>query len=482
MSLAFSRIIRPYFDYLKQHFQILADEVIKNNISAGDIARDFLSVSRRRDSFLPVADEVRQFIFEFWKANQKAVLELLPTLNGLKARFGGDVGPQANNNMIQRAGLYFDTLIVPDPIYRIARIVHESEMNWHYYLLKYAINQIITAESYLADIDPPIAVLVPDTHLLETEVGLPALIADGEIHTILAVNKLYGTQLDSFHEVEQFFERFSSLRNAVNAIQDSDLFWFDEDVERNPQDQLDSIVKFHSRDFDSSKLPFSIDDARFLPFMLKGRMMQVADVYRSAFENNALPLIPAPVSFHWFSFRFSIGQSLVSHELQIETVPNLVLTNALLSSRLDWLGNVPVKSLVQLRERGTLRDLRAVLAGSLAGFNSLSLSSITDATARIDSDISNALKKHQAEVQQLNSDLRAELAITVPTFLASVVASLQPTVLSLLPQWMPGLATIIGTGSVAEILRHSRAFYQKGKVLKESPIAILWNAKQKSET
>ncbi len=481
MNSPFTKIFSPYFDYLRRHFQVLTDEVVKNNITAGDVARDFLSVSRRRNSFLPVADEMRQFILQFWKTNEKPVLELLPRLKGLNARFGGDVGPQANDNMIQRTGLYFDTLIVPDPIYRISQIVYESEINWHYYLLKYSINQVLMAESYLADIDPPIAILVPDTHLLDTKVSLPQIIKDGEIHTVLAVNKLYGIKLDSFQAVEEYFKRFNSLKDAVNAIQDSQLFWFDEDADRNPQDQIDSVIKFHSKDFDSSKLPFSLHDARFLPWMLRGRMMQAADAYRSAIENNALPLIAAPVSFHWFSFRFSSGQSLISRELQIEDVPNLVVTNALLSSSLDWLGNVPVKSLVQLREKGTLRDLREFLAGSLSSFNNLSTSSISDAANRIDRDISDALKKHQSEVHQLNASLKTELAITVPTLLASVVASLQPTVLSLLPQWMPGLAAVVGTSSVAKLLRYSVDYYRKSGVLRESAFGILWDAKQKSE-
>ncbi|GEM_PF-3460739 len=480
MSSPSTKIFSPYFDYLRQHFQVLANEVVKYNITAGDVAQDFLSSSQRRDSFLPIADEMRQFILQFWRTNNGPVLELIAQLKGLKARFGGDIGPQANDNIIQRAGLYFDTIIVPDPLYRITQLSLEHDLNWHYYILKYAINQLVSADAYLANIDPPIAILVPDTHLLDTKTQLPELIADGEIHTVLAINKLYGINLDSFQEVEKYFTRFSSLKNAISAIQDTELFWFDERVNRNPEDQLASIINFHTSTYSSTNSQVSIENPQYLPYMLRGRMMQVADAYRSSLKDNAVPLISAPISFHWFSFRFSSGQKLVSRELGLEDFPKLVLTNSLLSSNLDWLGKVPFKSLVQLRERGTLQDIRTMFAQTLLKYNDLSQTSIVDATNLIDKEISDALKKHQSEVQQLNQTLKFELSITVPTLLVSIIASLQPTMLPLLPQWVPGVANMIGTGSVAEVLRHSVDYYRKSKILSESPVGILWNAKDKS--
>ena len=51
MKNNFITLLKPYFDWLTDNFGNLANQVKKNNIDSGTIARDYLSDDSRRQRF-----------------------------------------------------------------------------------------------------------------------------------------------------------------------------------------------------------------------------------------------------------------------------------------------------------------------------------------------------------------------------------------------------------------------------------------------
>ena len=115
----FLPIIKPYFDYLAGIVENLANESVKHGVEPDDIVREFLCGEGRKELFTKeLLPEISGFTISFWNKNLPKTIEEIRKLPGLKARFGGDIGPQNRNKLYQRLGVYFDSIIVPDPILR----------------------------------------------------------------------------------------------------------------------------------------------------------------------------------------------------------------------------------------------------------------------------------------------------------------------------------------------------------------------------
>ena len=66
------------------------------------------------------APEIEAKITDFWKINAEVVRAHLGELRGSKAIFGGDVFPSYLSNVASSVGLYMDTIVLPDPAFRVA--------------------------------------------------------------------------------------------------------------------------------------------------------------------------------------------------------------------------------------------------------------------------------------------------------------------------------------------------------------------------
>ena len=144
--------LKPYFDWLSSEFEHFANEAVKNDVNPDDIARDFLGDEGWRDRFNQYfMPEIHSRVVDFWQQNNQAVLAEMEKLPGLKARFGGDMGRQRSQKLFERIGIYYDTVVVPDPILRA--VTMRGPVKWRdYYTLKYCIAQVLFRDIYLARI------------------------------------------------------------------------------------------------------------------------------------------------------------------------------------------------------------------------------------------------------------------------------------------------------------------------------------------
>jgi hypothetical protein len=418
------------------------------------------------------------FVEAFWKSNNEAIGAEMKRLPGLKARFGGDIGPKAIDAVFQRTGLYFDTIVVPDPMLRIARIPEGLFKMRDYYFLKYGIEQILAREAYLADTYPPIAVLTADPELAQPNGSFNRLADLAKLDSIALTNELYGECLDDFAEVQSFFSRFGSLREAVKEIAQPHLFCWDEDTPLNPVLQMEAFVHRDNIDWKLRRLPDQFQGPGYLPFMFLGRMMQVNDVLHRSRSQNAHPLVAAPVSFHWLTWKIRANRNLIAKDLGLARDMELGLTNSLLSQDLEWLSNVPLEGLIELRKKGLLAELRAVVSRELESLTGAGLSNLEAITSQVDYNVSSALRQHQEQVKELDRAYRTELAVTGSTFLLSIAAALQPSLLPLAPDWAKALSGIVGTTSLKSVVQATVKYFKERNALGKTPVGLLWHAKE----
>jgi hypothetical protein len=193
-------------------------------------------------------------------------------------------------------------------------------------------------------------------------------------------------------------------------------------------------------------------------------------------------LIAAPVSFHWFALKNLATQKAIAQELDYKNNLELTATNALLSRDLNWLSNITISNLIELRKKGQLSDIRTVINKQFEILSSSDMLNSNTIVSQVDYNLSSEFSKHQEQIKQLDSSLRTELGISIPTLLASITASIQPSWIPGASQWITQAGNIIGTTSFVNIVRGLIKYMRERRELRKSPIGILWSAKQKAKT
>lgn len=476
----FTQILDPYFNWLEELFGKLANEARKHNVDPGEIAKDYLSIPKRKDSFYSNGmDYVCDQIINYWSHSAPLINEALAATPGMKGRFGGDLGPQLHNQVFERTGLYFDTLIVPDPLLRVASMPSDAFKTKDYLLIKYGITQLLLKNVYFADVFPPIAVLVPEPELLAKTDHFSKLSDQAMIDTVVLVNDMFGREFDSFNETKDFFASLKTPTSAIRELKKPEKFFWDEDIELKASLQLDALTEGTYRDFDLKELPTSAQGASFLLFTLHSRMMQINDLWHKCNLQGAHPIVSAPVSYHWLTYKLNEGQKLFAQHLELDQSLNLRLTNALLSQQLDWLGNLTLEQLIELRKKGYLRELRAVVSAGLDSLSRANLDNIDLITNQVDLNLSTELQKHQNELQDLQKSMKFDLAVSVPSLLLSITAAIQPSIAPLAPDWALALGGVVGATSLKSIVSSTIKYLQEHRRLGRTPAGILWKAKKK---
>lgn len=470
------KIYSAYFAILEKYYFQFYNEAKNNKISSEAIAYDVKTNHKNLfEKLVKVTPIISESIANYWGHNYKKIYDIYSSLSGVKTRFGGDIGPQKSSKIIEKVGIYFDTIIIPDPMQRIIHFPTSYETKT-YYLLKYAINQLYYKKAFVNSIIPPIALLIPDKELVgKTKYNFSELTRYSVIDTLIILNALYNQNLNTVEEANNFLSKFKNIDQAYKEIIRPDIIWWNEDYDKDILSQLESIKKNPYKDLDRSRFPYDYNDPRFLLFQLTGRMMQINDVLVQSSEIGANPLITAPVSFHWMKMKVIENQKLFLKDEFSNS--HLSITNAFLSKNNKWLGNISLEDLIRLREKGLIQDFRIQISSEYENYGEFNIENMEKFTTQIDYNLANLFRKHKAELDEIQKLFRTELSLKGVSFLASLTVALQPLIGNFLPNWSTTIGGLTGFSTLSEIVSGVIAYLKKQNKLKHSPIGILFKAK-----
>ena len=162
-SLSLVQVQEEYFGFLFREFGWLYDQMKKAEATPAAAAE----ITSRHDDMMEkltkALPEMVDVVREFWSSVGEAAGYHLQDSHQLKAVFAGDIFPAYWENAVSTAGLYVDTIILPCPITRLGSILKVAPSA---HVIKLVIKHVLTAMTYrdiaLADVDPPIAMVVPN--------------------------------------------------------------------------------------------------------------------------------------------------------------------------------------------------------------------------------------------------------------------------------------------------------------------------------
>ena len=345
-----------YFEILDQFFGKPFSEMNAHGVTAAQVAQQLGSSKKLVEAFQSDLEAFRSGIKDFWDYYGPVVETHLGDLRCLKSVYGGDVFPSYAKNVACSVGLYVDTLILPDPLFRLLEFAPFMEPQYACFMVaKHALSALRFRDLALADVNPPIVVIAPDPMLLdEGYTRLLQLSFDDDM--LQHRRRIFDRHFATIGEVRSFLAELSTPDELTSKIVDHSRFLLDAEWSESPAAQLDR----HEKEM-ASNMPVargnSTGESAYIAF--SGRFMQTNDLLLRSARYRANPVIEAPTSWQYLLWKYEYDAShFGGSDTQIR---DLVISKAVETEGSEEFGmlSVPPDVLIELRRLGAMQAAAA---------------------------------------------------------------------------------------------------------------------------
>jgi hypothetical protein len=467
-----------YFEILETFFGNPYREMKKHRATPHEIASSVASKESIVKAFTADGENFEKGILEFWKTYGPVVEIHIQDLTGLKTIFGGDIFPSYHNNILSKTGLYVDTIILPDPMLRVAPLFRDMKpARVVYYLTKHALSALAIKDLVLANVNPPIAIIAADYCSLDDNVTkYVQSIAEGDVLTHFET--AFGNTYKNPEELNEFLKGLSDVSGLRNNLKSPerilfDIEWKDLPFEERWERAQKKLAEFDKTDFDSLAL------GQKLKFFTIGRMMQINEIVFKASKLRGVPLIETPTSWQYFLWKYEYDQQR-SREANPE-LKNIFLVNALQSEKLAWLGNVPTEALVKLRCEGALNELREIFAKDINEVENADEDSYEKTVRDVIKNIDYSFNEHRKKLDIQSRKTKTFFGYDVTPWIVTGGISIAAASTGNIPlSIISTVAGMIGCSSVRELWKNGKKILEQKSKIQRSPVGILFQAKEKS--
>lgn len=416
-AISLSQIQQKYFEILSANFGEMYEAMAAAGGNPNSMAH-FLSekVEFVEDFSKNIAFLVKD-LEEFWTVCGEATYFHLEDSKVLKAVFGGDLFPSYERNIASSTALYVDTIVLPCPITHAARLIeYWKPEKAAYFIIKHALNALSYRELALAELDPPIVVIVPDLELLDT--GHTDLIrARAEPAALRHASILFGEGFDSIDEVKKFLDELNDPSSIIERIRDPKLFLFDDDWGKDPAKQLAKFLADTRGNFGGFDQPDQLGKLIFS--QLVGRMMQASSIELKSARLFGTPLIDAQTSWRYLNWKMQHDAS--KSQERDHPSQEMHIVHALQSEQekgLLWLGNIPKSSLIELRKGGHTEEIREMLSKGVAGLVQANPDNFFRTSGQVVENLDVAFLRHQKVLHEARDKQLKVLGLDLGSCLA----------------------------------------------------------------
>lgn len=471
-SLSLAKVQEEYFGFLFREFGWLYDQMKKAKVSPADAAE----VTSRHDdimqNLLNVLPDMVDVVREFWTSVGEVAGYHLQDSRQLKAVFAGDIFPAYWENAVSTAGLYVDTIILPCPISRLGTLLKAAPTKQ---IIKMAVKHILNAMTYrdiaLADVDPPIALVVPNTDDAD-ENDREKLVLRASPEICAHAQYLFDRPFESIEEFREFCIHLETIDKVMKELKRPERLIFDTEWGDDPVKQLSKSLK---ENFQFPGMPQS--NAGFHIFASSvGRMPQAMGAQQAAYHFGGSPFINAETS--WLYFTWLLEYQGGAREDNLTDRHSMHVVRALTSeatNNLEWLGNVPPETVLEIRRLGLADELRQLLGNGVPNLIGINPDNYFRTADQVVDNLNTAFSKHQKALLEARNKKLKLYGIDVGTCLATgavAVASAltgNPTLGAI-----SGVLGIAGLPNLKDIKTKFKEIAKEDQARRQSPTGLLF--------
>lgn len=459
---AFFRAIDHQFGEL---FQIMQERNAEPHQIAGACVQDDNWVQEVAQNLPEFLEQIQ----EFWKNIADPAWIHSEDQTGIKAVYGGSLFPAGGHSIASSCGLYVDTIILPDPLLRISRLVpHWEPKRLVYEVLRFALQILRYRSLALAEVDTPIIVIVPDK--LDLEKGYSEFIhsmAEGDC--LKHVSAMFGRNFESLDELQEYAKRFEQPSDLVAALANPDLLLFDTEATQSLDDQIRAYMQGEGKVFNPQRAGDIV-----LPNFI-GRMSQANDLLRRSLELRGTPLIDAETSWKYLNWKLEYDADHVSTN---DLTPLHVVRGLQSAARgeMQWLGNIPPEALIEMRQQGATEELREILGRGVSDIAASEPANFFYTTEQVVDNIRGAFEQHQQNLTKLRNKTWKFAGVDVGSWIA--IGTIEVTAaLSGAPTF--GLLAfaadqLMDVPKLKELPNKFQEIQKEAKTIKASPVGLLF--------
>ena len=396
-AISLQQIQEGYINRIEGNFSHFYKIMLENNVSPHQVANAIAYGNQSIDHLDELINPILKDLEEFWElVAESGYIHLEDDSESIKAVFGGDLFPSNEENIASKCGIYTDTIILPCPFIRSRHMFHVCNKEQRvYYLLKHALNILQYKELALTELDKPIVVILPDKEMMD-EFAYEDIAKLGEKDALYHAGKVYDRKFESMDELIDFGKSLDTIEKVTNEIKDRNRVLFDTEF----KDSLELQIKNHMES-DSAKA-MRIDNPGVLVSMMGfGRMSVCNELLIKSTKVGGIPLIDAPTSWEYFKWKLEYDSERTYPEKDFTKLHIVKGLNGLDSSKLQWIGKIPPKGLIELRKNGAINEIREILSKGIEELVLANEFDFTNTSHKVFNNLNYAFNQHQKNIKEL---------------------------------------------------------------------------------
>lgn len=396
-AISLKEIQHRYFTIIQANFEHFYKLMVDNRSTPHQIAMS-ISYSNKDIDFLDKHIElILDDIEKFWElVAESGYLHIEDDFDSIKAVFGGDLFPAHNENIASKCGIYTDTIILPCPFIRSRNMFKVWDKNQRvYYLLKHALNILQYQDLALADLDRPIVAILPDMEMMD-EFSFEHIQKLGENDAIYHASKVFGRKFKGFEELLDFGANLDTIEKVFKQIKDPKRVLFDTEFREPLKDQIQNQLNG-----DFSKALESDNPGVLVSMLGFGRMSVCNELLTKAAKVGGTPLIDAPTSWEYFKWKLEYDSERTYPNKDYSQMHVVKGLNGLNNTSLSWIGKIPPNGLIELRQNGSINEIRSILSRGIDELVQASAFDFTNTSHKVFNNLNFAFNQHQENIQTL---------------------------------------------------------------------------------
>lgn len=416
--------------------------------ATGCHAADFSSVSRfaetvrtmattlaprGEDAFVWLDTEIRKFLAQ----EGMTAFQAAKKLGGLRLVLGGSSRfKETHLSSVRNSLLYGDTVLIPDPVLPWLERERKEERFQHVHVLQ-AVHCLLHLKPLVdADLPYPALVVFPswekslENNDQKTIEGIEQLVTD-----LFAFSA--EVKVSTIKEVIEFADRYPE--KFYQAIERRALIVapggpIGESLKKSLKRYDDELKLWRSEEWLSryDQLP----PQRKILNVLFERVGPIYHLIENAHEFRGHPLMCIEQQAHYFKLVSELGSNRLEL-LDFLRQETRVLVDALGNRRLEWLGNISMEALVELRINNENEEFRSLLSGAMGRLQESDFDNIDVVTAEVCREINGAIAKFNREMLLIQKRFNRAHGQTLLLCAGAVGVMLMPSLMPLLGNVAP---------------------------------------------
>ena len=398
-AISLQQIQEGYFNRIEGNFNHFYKIMLENNVSPHQVANVIAYGKESIDHLDEVINPILKDLEEYWElVAESGYLHLEDDYDSIKAVFGGDLFPSNEENIASKCGIYTDTIILPCPFIRSRHMfdIWNKEQRV-YYLLKHALNILQYKELALTELDKPIVVILPDKEMMD-EFAYEKVSKLGEKDALYHAGKVFDRKFESIGELIDFGKSLDTIEKVTNEIKDRNRVLFDTEF----KDSLEVQIKNHIES-DSAKASRTDNPGFLVSMMGFGRMSVCNELLLKSSKVGGIPLIDAPTSWEYFKWKLEYDSERTYPDKDYSKLHIVKGLNGLDSSKLQWIGKIPPKGLIELRKNGAINEIREILLKGIDELVNANQFDFTSTSHKVFNNLNFAFNQHQENIKKLTN-------------------------------------------------------------------------------